>query len=61
MNNKLMEFLHSVRAEAKKISWPSRTEIVKSTVIVIVAIVVFAVIIGGIDVIFLQILRFFVR
>ncbi|HDN84997.1 MAG TPA: preprotein translocase subunit SecE [Candidatus Aerophobetes bacterium] len=61
MNNKLMEFLRSVRAETKKISWPSRTEIVKSTVIVIVAIVVFAIIIGGIDVIFLQILRFFVR
>ncbi|HHF98294.1 MAG TPA: preprotein translocase subunit SecE [Candidatus Aerophobetes bacterium] len=61
MSNKLMDFLRSVQVEARKVSWPSREEIVKSTAIVIVAILVSAIIIGGIDVIFLQILRIFLR
>jgi len=61
MSSKLMDFLRSVQAEARKVSWPSREEIVKSTAIVIVAILVSAIIIGGIDVIFLQILRIFLR
>jgi len=61
MSNKLMDFLRSVQVEARKVSWPSREEIVKSTAIVIVAILVSAIIIGGIDVIFLQILRIFLK
>ncbi|MCD6406451.1 preprotein translocase subunit SecE [Candidatus Aerophobetes bacterium] len=61
MSNKLMDFLRSVQVEARKVSWPSREEIVKSTAIVVVAILVSAIIIGGIDVIFLQILRIFLR
>ena len=53
MTNKIGGFLHSVRSEAKKVSWPSRAEIVRSTIIVIVTITVFAIIIGGIDIFFL--------
>ncbi|RLE13224.1 preprotein translocase subunit SecE [Candidatus Aerophobetes bacterium] len=60
MANRIKDFLNAVRVEAKKVSWPSRAEIVKSTIIVIVAIAIFAIIIGGIDVIFLQILRLLV-
>jgi preprotein translocase subunit SecE len=57
MTNKIGGFLHSVRSEAKKVTWPSRAEIVRSTIIVIVTITVFAIIIGGIDIFFLQLLR----
>jgi len=59
MANKVKSFLYSVRAELKKISWPTRSEIIKSTIIVLVVIIVFSIIIGGIDVVFLQILRIF--
>ena len=59
MANKVKSFLYSVRAELKKISWPTRSEIIKSTIIALVAIIVFSIIIGGIDVVFLQILRIF--
>ena len=58
MRGKVKNFLHSIRLEAKKITWPSRAEIARSTIIVIVAIIVFAAIIGGIDAFFLQLLRF---
>ena len=58
MNNKIANFLHLVRVEAKKISWPSRAEIVRSTIVVIVAIIIFSIIIGGMDIFFLQLLRF---
>jgi len=59
MANKVKSFLYSVRAELKKVSWPTRSEIIKSTIIVLVAIIVFSIIIGGIDIVFLQILRIF--
>ncbi len=54
---KISSFLQSVRSEAKKVTWPSRAEIIKSTIVVLVTIIIFAVIIGGIDVFFLQLLK----
>jgi len=60
MSNKIANFLQSVRSEAKKVTWPSRAEILRSTIIAIVAIIVFAIIIGGIDILFLQLLKFLI-
>jgi len=61
MTNKIKSFLHAVKAEMKKISWPTRKEIVRSTIIVFVTIIVFAVIIGVIDTALYQlIIRVFV-
>ena len=57
MNNKIKNFLNSVRSETKKVTWPSRKEIARSTIVVIVAIIIFAIVIGGIDIFFLQLLR----
>ncbi|MBE0478310.1 preprotein translocase subunit SecE [Candidatus Aerophobetes bacterium] len=60
MNNKIKIFLKSVRSEASKVTWPSRKEIVRSTIVVIVAIIIFAIVIGGIDIFFVQLLGFLV-
>ena len=61
MTNKIKSFLHAVKAEMKKISWPTRKEIVRSTIIVFITIIVFAVIIGVIDTALYQlIIRVFV-
>jgi len=57
MANKVSSFLRAVKGEMKKVSWPSRPEIVRSTIVVIVTILLFALIIGGIDIAFLQILK----
>ncbi len=60
MANKIKGFLYSVRAELKKVSWPTRGEVIRSTIITLVAIIFFSIVIGGIDVLFLQFWRIFV-
>jgi preprotein translocase SecE subunit len=45
----------------KKVSWPGRSEIIKSTIVVIVTIILFALIIGGMDIAFFQILQVIFR
>jgi len=61
MTNKIKSFLHAVKAEMKKVSWPTRKEIVRSTIIVFITIIVFAVIIGVMDTVLYQlIIRVFV-
>ncbi|HDZ50018.1 hypothetical protein LCGC14_2217150 [marine sediment metagenome] len=59
MANKISTFLQAVRAEMKKVTWPSRSRIIRSTLVVLVTIVIFGIFIGGIDFMFFQILKFF--
>ncbi|MEA1964534.1 MAG: preprotein translocase subunit SecE [Candidatus Aerophobetes bacterium] len=61
MANKVSGFLRAVKSEMKKVSWPTRPQIVKSTIIVLVSLVVFAIIIGGMDIIFFQVIKIFLR
>ena len=44
------EFIREVHAEFRKVTWPSRQELVNSTVVVIVVTVVLAFFLGGVDV-----------
>jgi len=44
------EFIREVLAEFRKVTWPSRQELVNSTVVVIVVTVVLAFFLGGVDV-----------
>jgi preprotein translocase subunit SecE len=59
MANKISTFLQAVRAEMKKVTWPSRPRIIRSTLIVLITIAIFGIFIGGIDFMFFQILKFF--
>ena len=61
MTNKVSVFLRAVRGELKKVNWPNRPKLIRSTFIVIMAIIVFAIIIGGMDFVFFQILKLFLR
>lgn len=61
MFKKVGGFLKAVSAEMRKVTWPSRSEIIRSTLIVLITIIIFAAVIGGIDVLFLQILNIFLR
>jgi preprotein translocase subunit SecE len=46
---RLRTFLREVRIEMKKVTWPPRKELIKSTGVVIVAVVVAAIFIGAFD------------
>ena len=46
------EFMTDTRSEMKKVTWPSRNEIVGTTVVVLVATIVFAVYLWGCDLLF---------
>jgi preprotein translocase subunit SecE len=43
------QFLREVRAELKKVAWPTRTELVSYTVVVLVAVVVLTSLVFGLD------------
>jgi len=44
------EFVREVLIEFKKVTWPSRQELVNSTAVVIVVTVVLAFFLGGVDI-----------
>ena len=46
------EFFRDVSAEMKKVSWPTRNEVVGTTAVVIVSTIVFALFLWGCDVVF---------
>ena len=43
------EYLNEVRAEMRKVAWPTRHEVVNSTIIVLIAVVVMTSLIFGFD------------
>jgi preprotein translocase subunit SecE len=51
-------FLHDVRAEMKRVSWPSATEVKNTTIITIVAVIFFAIYLFGVDQAIVQIGHF---
>lgn len=56
--NKLVGFINGVKAEIGKVSWPSRDELVGSTVIVLIVVIVVAVILGIMDASFAYVIRY---
>jgi len=49
-----VQFLREVRAELKKVTWPTRKELAQSTVMVLIILVVVTAIIAVMDYIFAQ-------
>jgi preprotein translocase subunit SecE len=46
------QFLREVRAELRKVDWPTRRELVTSTVVVLVTVVVLTTLVAGLDLAF---------
>jgi preprotein translocase subunit SecE len=46
------EFLREVRGELKKVAWPTKAEVVTSTVVVLMAVIVMTLLIFGLDYVF---------
>lgn len=57
----IRNFLKDVKVEMKKVSWPSRDELVTYTVVVIVVVFILSVYIGVIDKVFGSFLELFLR
>lgn len=47
---RIKEFVQDVLVEFRKVTWPSRQELINSTTVVIVVTVVLAFFLGGVDV-----------
>lgn len=54
---KATTFLREVGGEIKKIVWPTRTELVGASIIVVILAVFFAVVLGGMDSVFSTAIR----
>jgi preprotein translocase subunit SecE len=58
---KVQEFVVEVWAELKKSSWPTRKELVDSTIVVIVTILVLGIFVALADLVFLRIVALLTR
>ncbi len=58
---KLREFFHDVLVEFRKVSWPSRREVMGSTTVVIVVVLVLAVFLWAVDSALAQLVRLILR
>ena len=54
---RFLPFLREVKAEVKKVTWPSRTEVYNTTVVVIIATIFFGFYLYFMDLIFSWVIR----
>ena len=54
---KIPNFFSEVRTEMKKVSWPTRQETIRNTVLVISVSIVTAIFLGGLDALFAWIIN----
>ncbi len=54
-------FIEEVRTEMKKCSWPTRSELSESTMVVIVSVVLLAIFVGLSDMVLMGLMRMVIR
>ena len=59
--NKVAKFINEVKLELKKVSWATRRELINSTIVVIVSVIILAVFIGLCDFAWSTIINFILR
>lgn len=57
ITDKLTNFIIEVGVELRKSAWPTRAELIESTVVVIVSVVMLAVFVGICDLILMRLLK----
>ncbi|GAB6099834.1 hypothetical protein JCM16358_17130 [Halanaerocella petrolearia] len=55
--DKVKKFFREVKAELRKVNWPNQNEVISYTGVVVFVVVVVGLFIGGIDLVFSQIIR----
>jgi len=59
MIQKLVIFLKETRAELGKITWPTRSELRESTIVVIITVIIITIFIGAVDWVFSEAMKKF--
>jgi len=57
----IMQYLKEVRVELGKVTWPTRAEATHLTLIIIIASLVVGLYIGGLDIVFTNLLGIFLK
>ena len=57
----IKKFLSEVTVELKKVAWPTKDELVGSTIVIIIGVAIMAVYIGVCDFMFSTIIHLFIR
>ena len=57
----IFTFLSEVKAELKKVTWPTRDELIGSAIIVCILVIIFSLILGGMDAVFSALIRQLIR
>ncbi|MBD7914312.1 preprotein translocase subunit SecE [Clostridium sp. Sa3CUN1] len=60
-NGGLFNFFRGVKAEVKRITWPSKNETKKALIAVGVVVLIYIVLVGGLDYIFQNLFKFFLK
>jgi preprotein translocase subunit SecE len=61
MITQVRTFFDEVQAELKKCSWPSRSELVESTAVVVVSVLIVGVVVGVSDIVLMSLMRLIIR
>ena len=61
MFERITHYLKGVRSEVDRVSWPTRSEVISFTVLILVLVVVMTVYIWGVDTVIQAVIRFFVQ
>lgn len=60
-NVKAMKFFRETKAELKKVSWPSKSQLINNTVVILTFIVIATLVLSLLDVGFQKLLSFVIR
>jgi len=61
MFERITSYLKGVRSEVDRVSWPTRSEVISFTVLILVLVVVLTIYIWGVDTVIQAVIRFFVQ
>ncbi len=61
MRDKVLNFFREVRGEFRRVTWPSRTEVIGLTILVLLIIVILSAYVGLLDFIFQRLIAFLLR
>lgn len=60
-SSRFKKFLREVKAELKKVSWPTKPELISNTGIVFLAVAIVCTLIWAIDGVFSEVLKFIIK
>ncbi len=61
MPNKATRFITEVKGELKKVAWPTKNELIGSTIVVLISVAMLAVFVGFCDLIFSRMINLLIR